>query len=222
MTPSEGPDSGQAPGPPADRRTDRDARRDLLAGGTFVAIGLAFAAAASRYQLGSALQMGPGYYPLVLGGLLVVLGIAVAVEGMLRRRLRNAGKSDVGRSVVAEGPGAEAIDPDTVPGPSAAGDDTDGDGTDRDDADRDDAERGPVPWRSMALVVAAIVAFALGVRELGLVPALLLATFLAALAGHRRPGSAARVAVGLTVLCVLIFVIALQLRLPLVGSLFTG
>jgi hypothetical protein len=74
----------------------------------------------------------------------------------------------------------------------------------------------------MALVVAAIVVFALGVRELGLVPALLIATFLATLAGRRRAVFAAGVAVGLTALCVLIFVVALQLRLPLVGSLFTG
>ncbi len=38
-----------------------------------------------------------------------------------------------------------------------------------------------MPWTAVALVVAAIVVFALGVRELGLVPALLLSTFLAAL-----------------------------------------
>ncbi len=79
-----------------------------------------------------------------------------------------------------------------------------------------------MPWTAVALVVAAIVVFALGVRELGLVPALLLSTFLAALAGRRDPVRAAGVAVGLTLLCVLIFVVALQLRLPLVGSLFTG
>jgi uncharacterized protein YqhQ len=102
-----------------------------------------------------------------------------------------------------------------LPGDDAGGDDADSDDTDGD-------ERGPVPWMSMALVVAAIVAFALGVRELGLVPALLIATFLAALAGRRNAVWAAGVAVGLTVLCVLIFVVALQLRLPLFGSLFTG
>jgi hypothetical protein len=54
------------------------------------------------------------------------------------------------------------------------------------------------------------------------VPALLIATFLAALAGRRIAVWAAGIAVGLTVLCVLIFVVALQLRLPLVGSLLTG
>lgn len=186
MTPSEVPD----PGPVEPARPDP--RRDLLAGATFVALGLAFAVGASRYELGSALQMGPGYYPLVLGGLLAVLGVGVVVEGLLRRRVAH-----------------DVTVPDTV-ADDVTGDDEDGD------------ERGPVPWASMALLVAAIVVFALGVRVLGLVPALLVATFLAALAGRRKPVFAAGVAVGLTALCVLIFVVALQLRLPLVGSLFTG
>jgi hypothetical protein len=202
MTPSDVPEPGLAKGPPPDRSVGRDQRHDLLAGGTFVVIGLAFAVPSGRYELGSALQMGPGYYPLVLGGLLVVLGVGVAVEGLLRRRgSRHAPVGDTA--------------PAPAPGNDAGGDDTDGDVTDGD-------ERGPVPWTSMALVVAAIVAFALGVRELGLVPALLICTFLAALAGRRRAVWAAGVAVGLTVLCVLIFVVALQLRLPLFGSLFTG
>lgn len=57
--------------------------RDLVAGGIFIVFGLAFAIAASRYQLGTAFRMGPGYFPVVLGGLLVLLGILVAVEGFL-------------------------------------------------------------------------------------------------------------------------------------------
>jgi hypothetical protein len=72
MTPSDVPEPGLAKAPPPDRSVGRDQRHDLLAGGTFVVIGLAFAVPSGRYELGSALQMGPGYYPLVLGGLLVV------------------------------------------------------------------------------------------------------------------------------------------------------
>jgi hypothetical protein len=207
MTPSDVPEPALAKAPPPDRSVGRDQRHDLLAGGTFVVIGLAFAVPSGRYELGSALQMGPGYYPLVLGGLLVVLGVGVAVEGLLRRR--GSRHAPVGNTAPAPAPGNDAG------GDDPGGDDADGDVTDGD-------ERGPVPWTSMALVVAAIVAFALGVRELGLVPALLICTFLAALAGRRRAVWAAGVAVGLTVLCVLIFVVALQLRLPLFGSLFTG
>ena len=217
MTPSEVPDPGLAKSPPPGRSAGRDPHPDLLAGGTFVAVGLAFAVASSRYELGSALQMGPGYYPLVLGGLLVALGVGVAVEGLLRRR--NSRDASVRDSTPAPVPGDDAGEDD----PGGDGDDgDDADGDDGDDGDADGDERGPVPWMSMALVVAAIVAFALGVRELGLVPALLIATFLAALAGRRNAVWAAGIAVGLTVLCVLIFVVALQLRLPLVGSLLTG
>lgn len=54
--------------------------KDLLAGLVFIAFGLSFAYAASGYDLGTAIRMGPGYFPIVLGGLLVVLGILVLVE----------------------------------------------------------------------------------------------------------------------------------------------
>jgi hypothetical protein len=58
-----------------------DARKDLLAGAVFIAFGLAFAVTASTYEIGSALRMGPGFFPLVLGGILVVLGVLIAVTG---------------------------------------------------------------------------------------------------------------------------------------------
>lgn len=190
----------EEPDPPGDTASAHSsARSDVLAGATFVAIGLAFAVGAFRYELGTLLQMGPGYYPLVLGGLLAALGVGVAAQGLLHRR----------RPRPAPVP---APTPDGVHGDDPSGDDPSG----------DDAGRGPVPWASMALVVAAIAVFALGVRGLGLVPALLVALFLAAFAGYRRAVPAALAAGGITALCVLIFVVALQLRLPLVGSLFTG
>jgi hypothetical protein len=44
----------------------------------FMAFGLFFAVwAASFYQMGTAVRMGPAYFPTVLGGLLVVLGLIV-------------------------------------------------------------------------------------------------------------------------------------------------
>jgi putative tricarboxylic transport membrane protein len=65
--------------------------------------------------------------------------------------------------------------------------------------------------------------FGAGVEPLGLIPALLGATFLAALADRRNSVvGAAVVAVGLTVACVLIFVVMLQLKLPLLGSALGG
>ena len=60
-----------------------EARKDLAAGAVFVGFGLAFAITSSTYEVGTALRMGPGYFPLVLGSLLVVLGILIAVKGFV-------------------------------------------------------------------------------------------------------------------------------------------
>jgi hypothetical protein len=59
------------------------ARKDLLAGGIFVVFGLAFAITSATYEVGTALRMGPGFFPLVLGSLLVLLGIVIAVKGFV-------------------------------------------------------------------------------------------------------------------------------------------
>jgi hypothetical protein len=56
---------------------------DLLAGGVFVLLGLAFAIGGARYDVGSALRMGPGYVPLALGGILTVLGLVILAEAFL-------------------------------------------------------------------------------------------------------------------------------------------
>jgi hypothetical protein len=55
--------------------------KDLLAGAAFIGFGLAFAVGAATYDVGSALRMGPGYFPLVLGGLLALLGVVIIVKG---------------------------------------------------------------------------------------------------------------------------------------------
>ena len=60
-----------------------DARKDLAAGAVFAGFGLAFAVTSATYDVGTSLSMGPGYYPLILGGMLVVLGIAIAVKGFV-------------------------------------------------------------------------------------------------------------------------------------------
>ena len=50
-----------------------------MAGGSFVVLGLAFAIGGSRYDVGTALRMGSGYVPLVLGSILAVLGVVIVV-----------------------------------------------------------------------------------------------------------------------------------------------
>ena len=52
--------------------------KDFWAGLMFAGTGLAFTiGAVANYQMGTAVRMGPGYFPAVLGGLLVVLGLII-------------------------------------------------------------------------------------------------------------------------------------------------
>lgn len=57
--------------------------KDVIAGSVCVVAGLAFAIAALRtLSIGGAARMGPGYFPLLLGGLLCVLGLAIILRGL--------------------------------------------------------------------------------------------------------------------------------------------
>ena len=150
----------------------RRSRKDLLSGAIFIGLGLAFGVTASTYDLGSALRMGPGFFPLVLGGLMVLLGVAIVAKSVV------AGEED---------------------------------------------SPTPVPWRAVAFIVAALIFFGFTVRQLGLAPSLFVTVFLAAMADRKaRVLPALLVAASLTALSVLIFVEALQLRLPLLGPWLGG
>lgn len=149
---------------------------DLFAGGAFVLLGAAFAIGGSRYDVGSALRMGSGYLPLLLGSILVVLGLLVVL--------------------MAFRGGDPALH---------------------------DVERHPVPWRRAGLLIAAILFFGFTVDGLGLGPTIFVTTFLAAMAGHEaKPLKSALTAAGVTALCLVVFVGALQLRLPLLGEWLGG
>jgi hypothetical protein len=141
--------------------------KDVLAGLVFIGFGLAFAVGAASYDVGTALRMGPGYFPLVLGGLLVLFGVIIIAKGF----------------VAGEG-----------------------------------AVIGAVPWRAALLIVAAILFFGATIRGLGVGPSVFLTALLAGFSG-RRSGVVwpVVIAVGLTITSVLIFVVALQLPLPLFG-----
>ena len=56
--------------------------RDFWSGALFVAIGIGTIIIGSRYTLGTAARMGPGYFPRILGILLIVLGTVLAVRAM--------------------------------------------------------------------------------------------------------------------------------------------
>ena len=56
--------------------------KDFWSGVMFVAFGLFFAGYARQYDMGTAARMGPGYFPTVLGVLLVAIGAFVAFKGL--------------------------------------------------------------------------------------------------------------------------------------------
>ena len=57
-------------------------RNDLASAAMFIAFGSYFALEALRYDFGTPFRMGPGFMPVVLGGILVLLGVAVAIKGL--------------------------------------------------------------------------------------------------------------------------------------------
>jgi hypothetical protein len=59
--------------------------KNVLAGAMFVAAGGAAVLIARAYPPGSALRMGPGFFPTLLGGLLVGLGLYVMARGLRHR-----------------------------------------------------------------------------------------------------------------------------------------
>lgn len=77
---------------------------------------------------------------------------------------------------------------------------------------------GPIPWRGMVLVLGTIIFFGATIRGLGFIPVVFVSAFAAALSSlHNSPLFAALLALTLTVLCTLIFVVGLGLTVPLVG-----
>ena len=55
-------------------------QKDFAAGLLFAAIGTAFAICAREYSIGTSASMGPGYFPLMLGIILAIIGVVLAVK----------------------------------------------------------------------------------------------------------------------------------------------
>ena len=53
-------------------------KRDFYSGLVLIGFGLAALSIARNYRMGTALRMGPGYFPIVLSSLLILIGIIVA------------------------------------------------------------------------------------------------------------------------------------------------
>ena len=141
-------------------------RDNLAAGGVFVAIGAAFAVGASRYELGTALNMGPGYLPLVLGLVLVTLGLVIVGQGVMvrvraMRAADPAAPADLASGSAAtdrQAAGSAATDQPAAASPAA--------GT-AVAVESPEPTRGPVPWLRGGLLVAAVLLFGLTVRGRG-------------------------------------------------------
>ena len=56
--------------------------KDFWAGVMFIAAGLTAIVIARGYAIGTTLRMGPGYFPTVLGGLLVLFGLWFVAKGL--------------------------------------------------------------------------------------------------------------------------------------------
>jgi hypothetical protein len=138
--------------------------KDFVAGALFVAIGIAAIALGSRYTLGTAARMGPGYFPRILGILLIVLGGIIAL-----RALRVRGE--------------------------------------------------PLPafrWRPFVIVLGSVVLFGAIVQTVGVALATVILIVTASAASPEfRPRESLVVGIVLAALAVGVFVVGLQLQLPI-------
>ena len=58
-------------------------QKDFFSGLMFMGVGVAFAWGATTYSVGSGARMGPGYFPLMLGILLALIGSVITFKAMV-------------------------------------------------------------------------------------------------------------------------------------------
>jgi Tripartite tricarboxylate transporter TctB family len=58
-------------------------QKDFFAGLLFLVLGVAFALGARTYNVGTGARMGPGYFPLMLGVLLAILGTVEIIKALV-------------------------------------------------------------------------------------------------------------------------------------------
>ncbi len=60
-------------------------QKDFASGLMFLVVGVLFAFGATQYNIGSGARMGPGYFPLLLGVLLAILGAVIIVSSTMSK-----------------------------------------------------------------------------------------------------------------------------------------
>jgi len=73
--------------PPAEARHPLD---DLIAALLFIVIGTGALIIASDYRFGTLHRMGPGLFPIMVGGLLTAIGVALTIQSIVAWRKRGA------------------------------------------------------------------------------------------------------------------------------------
>lgn len=58
-------------------------QKDFFSGLMFMGVGVAFAWGATTYSVGEGARMGPGYFPLMLGVLMAILGAAITFKALV-------------------------------------------------------------------------------------------------------------------------------------------
>jgi hypothetical protein len=59
-------------------------QKDFFSGLMFTIVGVSFAVGAFNFDVGNAARMGPGYFPLLLGVILAVLGTAITIKSFAK------------------------------------------------------------------------------------------------------------------------------------------
>jgi len=78
-----GSDLGEPPiasAPTGDQYLKIKSQKDFASGLMFIAVGVAFAIGATNYNFGQSARPGPGYFPLLLGVILAILGGIVVLQ----------------------------------------------------------------------------------------------------------------------------------------------
>ena len=58
--------------------------KNFMSGLLFIGVGALGIYMAQDYPMGTALRMGPGYFPIVLSGMLILFGIYCLIQGLLK------------------------------------------------------------------------------------------------------------------------------------------
>ncbi len=62
-------------------------QKDFAAGLMFTIIGIAFVCGARSYETGETSRMGPGYFPMLLGIILAILGVAITFQSLVMKTI---------------------------------------------------------------------------------------------------------------------------------------